>query len=108
MRGKCKFKPRLKGEIFMEFTIVNILILLIFIYLLYTIIKLSSRVKDLEHKLKQASIQMELPENPINNELRQLLKEGNDVKAIKKVRETLGLSLVEAKQYVDALKLEDK
>lgn len=92
----------------MEFTIVNILILLIFIYLLYTIIKLSSRVKDLEHKLKQASIQMELPENPINNELRQLLKEGNDVKAIKKVRETLGLSLVEAKQYVDALKLEDK
>ena len=92
----------------MEFTIVNILILLIFIYLLYTVIKLNSRIKDLEHQLKLASKQTDLPENPINNELKQLLKEGNDVKAIKKVRETLGLSLVEAKQYVDALKLEDK
>lgn len=92
----------------MEFTIVNILILLIFIYLLYTVIKLNSRIKDLEHKLKLASKQTDLPENPINNELKQLLKEGNDVKAIKKVRETLGLSLVEAKQYIDALKLEDK
>lgn len=92
----------------MEFTIVNVLILFIFIYLLSTVIKLSGRVKDLEHKLKQASNQMDLPENPINNELRQLLKEDKDVLAIKKARETFGLSLVEAKQYIDAIKLEDK
>ncbi|MGE7023730.1 hypothetical protein [Solibacillus cecembensis] len=92
----------------MEFNIFYVLILFIFIYLLSTVIKLSSRVKGLEYKLEQISKQFDVPESPINNELRQLLKEGNDVKAVKKVRETLGLSLVEAKQYIDVLKLEVK
>lgn len=92
----------------MEFNIVYVLILFIFIYLLSIVIKLSSRVKGLEYKLEQISKQFDVPESPINNELRQLLKEGNDVKAVKKVRETLGLSLVEAKHYIDVLKLEVK
>lgn len=93
----------------MEFNIMIIsLLLVIFIYLLSTISKLNSRVKVLENKLKHLSNQTDVSESPINNELRQLLNEGNDVKAVKRVRETLGLSLIEAKQYVDGLKLEGK
>ena len=93
----------------MEFNIMIIsLLLVIFIYLLSTISKLNSRVKVLENKLKHLSNQTDVSESPTNNELRQLLNEGNDVKAVKRVRETLGLSLIEAKQYVDGLKLEGK
>ena len=93
----------------MEFNIMIIsLLLVIFIYLLSTISKLNSRVKVLENKLKHLSNQTDVSESPINNELRQLLNEGNDVKAVKRVRETLGLSLIEAKQFVDGLKLEGK
>ncbi|ATP39931.1 hypothetical protein CSE16_07635 [Solibacillus sp. R5-41] len=91
----------------MEFYIVNILILFICLYLFSTVNKLNSRVKGLEYTLEQISKQVHVPES-INNELRQLLKEGNDVKAVKRVRETLGLSLIEAKQYIDVLKLEVK
>ena len=94
----------------MEFN--DVLVLAICIYLLSTVIKLNDRVKGLEYTLNQISKQKELPESPINNELhnelRQLLNEGNDVKAVKRVRETLGLSLLEAKQYIDVLKLESK
>ena len=92
----------------MEFYIVNGLILFICLYLLSTVSKLNSRVKGLEYTLEQISKQVDVPENPINNELRQLLKEGNDIKAVKRVRETLGLSLLEGKQYIDVLKLEVK
>lgn len=91
----------------MEFYII-VGLLLICLYLLSTVIKLTSRVKGLELKLGHVSKQIDVPESPINNELRQLLKEGNDVKAVKRVRETIGLSLLEAKQYIDVLKLEVK
>ena len=92
----------------MEFNFVEVLILFIGIYLLFTVIKLEGRVKGLKYTLDQIYQQTDIPENPINNELRQLLNAGNDVKAVKRVREMLGLSLVEAKQYVDALKFEGK
>lgn len=92
----------------MEFNIIVVsLLFVICIYLLSTISKLKNRVKFLEYKLKHHS-HTNGSESPINNELRQLLNEGNDVKAVKQVRETLGLSLIEAKQYVDSLKLEGK
>ena len=78
----------------MGFNIVGGLLLLIFIYLLTTVDKLKGRVKGLEYTLEHISNQMNVPENPINNELRQLIKEGKDVKAVKRVRETLWLSLI--------------
>ncbi|WP_226669644.1 hypothetical protein [Metabacillus litoralis] len=92
----------------MEYSFIEILILFIGVYLLFTVIKLVGRVKSLKYTLDQMSKAMNVTEMPINQELRQLLDEGNDVKAVKRVRETLGFSLVEAKQYIDALKLEDK
>lgn len=88
--------------------------LFIGVSLLYLIVKIDSRIKidndikGIKYTLDQLSKQMDPPENPVNKELRQLINEANDVKAVKKARETLGLSLIEAKQYVDALKFDDK
>lgn len=90
------------------FYIVVVFILFMCLYLLSTVNKLNSRVKGLEYTLEQMSKQVDVPENPINNELRQMLIEGNDIKAVKRVRETLGLTLLEAKKYIDVLKLEVK
>ena len=39
----------------------------------------------------------------IDSELRALVAEGKKVQAVKKVRMVLGLSLLEAKEYVDSL-----
>lgn len=82
----------------------------LFIAVVYLIIKISNLqedVKNIKYKLNRMESHMDLPENPINEDLRSLLKEGKDVQAVKLARETLGLSLLEGKQYVDALKLED-
>ncbi len=96
----------LEGGIFVEFNFVEVLTLFIVVYLFSTVIKLNGRVKGLKYTLDQISKQTGMPKNPIDNELKQLLNEGNDVKAVKRVRETLGFSLLEAKQYIDALKSE--
>lgn len=99
----------------MELTLIETLLLFIGVSLLYLIIKIDSRInkidndiKGIKYTLDQISKQVDVPENPINKELRQLINEANDVKAVKLARETLGLSLLEAKQYVDALKFSDK
>jgi len=94
----------LEGGIFVEFNFVEVLTLFIVVYLFSTVIKLNGRVKGLKYTLDQISKQTGMPKKPIDNELKQLLNEGNDVKAVKRVRETLGFSLLEAKQYIDALK----
>ena len=78
-----------------SFYIVVVFILFICLYLLSTVNKLNSRVKGLEFTLEQMSKQVDVAENPINNELRQLLKEGNDVKAVKRVREIWVLIVAE-------------
>ena len=90
----------------MEFNIVEALMLVICIYLLSEVTKLNHRVKGLQSKLDQIAIHTGVPELPVNDELQQLLNEGKDIEAVKRARETLGLSLVEAKQYIDALKAE--
>ncbi|MDR0232610.1 MAG: hypothetical protein LBI82_10895 [Dysgonamonadaceae bacterium] len=97
----------------MEFNFIEILLLFIGVYLFYSVGKIDSRINKIDNNIKgikytldQISKQVDVPENPINNELRQLLHAGDDIKAIKRVREALGLSLLEAKQYVDSLKAE--
>jgi len=82
----------------------------LFFAVLYLIMKISSLQEDLKaikNKLDRIENHMDLPEDPINEDLRTLLKEGKYVQAVKLARETLGLSLLEGKQYVDALKAED-
>ncbi|RLL48489.1 hypothetical protein D8M04_04325 [Oceanobacillus piezotolerans] len=79
---------------------------LLIIYLSVRLGKLEGRIKGRQYNLDQLSKQLELPENPINDELRALIKDGKDVKAVKKARETLGLSLLEGKNYIDKLKFD--
>ncbi len=69
--------------------------------------KLEGRIKGMQYTINQLTQQSGLPEYPINDELRKLIKEGEDIKAIKKVRETLGLTLLEGKEYIDKLKRQE-
>jgi ribosomal protein L7/L12 len=89
----------------MEYILI-IIAFLIIINLTAKVNKLESRLKRMQHTLDQVIKQTGLPENPINDELRKLIKQGQDVKAVKKARETLGLSLIEGKEYIDKLKNE--
>ena len=82
--------------------------LVIIIFMLITTVAtklntLETQVKSLKFTLDQVANQVEVPEHPINDELRKMLEEGKEVKAVKEARQVLGLSLLEAKQYVDKL-----
>ncbi|MFD1446135.1 hypothetical protein [Oceanobacillus profundus] len=90
----------------MEYILI-IIAFLIIINVTAKVNKLEGRIKRMQYTLDQVTKQSRLPENPINDELRKLIKEGEDVKAIKKARETLGLSLIEGKEYIDKLKFND-
>ncbi|WP_085990868.1 hypothetical protein [Oceanobacillus senegalensis] len=77
------------------------------------IINVSIRMRDLEGRIKrmqytvdQLAQQTDLPENPIHDELHELIKEGKDVKAVKKARVAFGFSLLE--EYIDKLKSDSK
>ncbi|MFD1851630.1 hypothetical protein [Oceanobacillus bengalensis] len=87
----------------MEYILIFIAFLII-INVTAKVNKLEGRIKRMQYTLDQVTKQSGLPENLINDELRKLIKEGEDVKAIKKARETLGLSLIEGKEYIDKLK----
>ncbi|GIO64091.1 hypothetical protein [Paenibacillus cineris] len=91
----------------MEYILI-IVSLLIIMNLWAKVSKLEGRIKGMQYTINQLTLQSGLPEHPINDELRQLIKEGEDVKAIKKARETLGLSLLEGKEYIDKLKSETR
>ncbi|HEY2491346.1 MAG TPA: hypothetical protein VGI33_00185 [Paenibacillus sp.] len=89
----------------MEYTLMSIVLLLL-IYLIVTIDKLQGHIKSMQYTLDQVAKKVEIPEAPINDDLRKLLKVEKDVQAVKLVRENMGLSLIEAKKYVDALKFD--
>ena len=81
-------------------------ILLVFIGFLHCIQRIQSleaKVKFLQSTLDQISGPDSRPEPAVNDELRTLIQQGNTTAAVKRVRETMGLSLLEAKQYVDRL-----
>lgn len=88
----------------MELSFFEILFLVIALYLGTKVVALEGQIKGMKHTLKELAKQNDLPENPINDEVRALLEQGEGVKAVKLLRESLGLSLVEAKQYTDRLK----
>ncbi|MFB9861569.1 hypothetical protein [Salinicoccus siamensis] len=80
-----------------------VLLLGIIVYLLYTNSKLNGEVRRLRNG-QEKFITPDGEGHPVNHELRQMVREGEEIKAIKKARQTFGLSLVEGKQYVDRLK----
>ena len=90
----------------MEYIFIGVLLVIIFLLTTTVIEKLNrleTRFKSMKATLDQVANQVKVPEHPINDELRKLLKEGKNVQAVKEVRVVLGLSLLEAKLYIDAL-----
>lgn len=89
--------------------ILSFLITILLIIQLFTkVSQLEGRIKGLQYTLDQLTRQAELPENPVNIELRLLIEKGEDIEAVKKAREILGLSLLDGKAYIDKLKAEGK
>lgn len=88
----------------MEYTFIGALVVLLGLIILNKIAIMEKQIKNQKFILDQISEQLEIPEHPVNDEVRKLLKEQNYVEAVKMVREVLGLSLIEAKQYVDRIK----
>lgn len=89
----------------MEITYIGIIVLLV-VYLFIVVNKLNilkARVKSMEITLNQVANHVDMPEHPVNEELRLLVREGKEVKAVKKAREVFGFSLIEGKKYVDSL-----
>ncbi|MFC7319893.1 hypothetical protein [Halobacillus campisalis] len=79
------------------------LLALIAIFFIAKTQELEKKVKRLDQTVRQLSEQVDLPEPPINEELRRLVREGKDVQAVKRARQEFGYSLLEAKEYVDSL-----
>ncbi|RKD69695.1 hypothetical protein ATL39_3122 [Sinobaca qinghaiensis] len=77
---------------------------LVVTYLLTRINRLEKRIKQMQIVLDRGDETPENSEALLENELRKLIEEGNDVKAVKMAREKWGLSLIEGKQYIDKLK----
>jgi ribosomal protein L7/L12 len=65
---------------------------------------MEARIKTMQVNVDQIAKSEGLPPHLVQNEVLQLVRNGKEVAAVKKAREVLGLSLLEAKQYVDALK----
>ncbi|MFD0769053.1 hypothetical protein ACFQZ1_09125 [Bacillus sp. CGMCC 1.60114] len=87
----------------MNFWLITALIIVGIFYISNSINRVTKRLEQTEDKLEQIAKQMDISEHVINEELRLLVKDGKKVKAIKRAREVLGLSLFEAKNYIDSL-----
>lgn len=88
----------------MEIILLIILVVLVGLMASSRMTAMEKRMKRQQATLNQIASHLGIPEPPVHEEVKRLLQDGQDIKAIKAVREELGLSLVEAKQYVDAIK----
>lgn len=96
----------------MEFNLIEMITLGITLFLISAVFRLEQRVKALDYKVEQLSADTDMSDKDLyqelNQELKVLIHQGKEVKAVKRVRETKRLSLIEAKQYIDNLKLQDR
>lgn len=79
-------------------------VLIIVFYLFLRIDMMEKRVKQMHNLLERMEEAADLPEDPLHDELRRMIKQGEEIKAIKLARNKLGLSLIEGKHYIDKLK----
>ncbi|MGG0754705.1 ribosomal protein L7/L12 [Brevibacillus laterosporus] len=100
----------------MEFGLIMALLGIVFL-LLEKVSSLQKQLKKMDVILQQIATQVGVPDysditksssigvqnHPINTKLSRLLSEGKKIEAIKEVRKELGLSLKEAKDYVERL-----
>ena len=82
---------------------IGIIIVTLFpaIVLLY---KGMSKITDGKFPNTEIELAPEAEEYPVNEEVQQLVRDGEVIKAVKLSRELYGYSLLEAKRYVDSLK----
>ncbi|WP_191565942.1 hypothetical protein [Metabacillus idriensis] len=90
----------------MEYAIIIVILLFIYMVTSSRIKALENQIKSMKVKIDQLSINGDVQVNPVDDDVRKLLHEGKDVRAVKAVRDALGLSLLGAKQYVDTIKKE--
>ncbi len=62
------------------------------------------RMKHMMKRIEQMEAEAGYEEPAINEELRRLIAEGQEIRAVKAARVAFGYSLLEAKQYIDGLK----
>ncbi|AIG26013.1 hypothetical protein [Brevibacillus laterosporus] len=100
----------------MELTIIMVLVCIVLL-LVEKVNRLQNQIKRMNVILQQIAAQVGVtnysesikPNNnvvlnhPINAKLHRLLAEGKQIEAIKEARIELGLSLIEAKEYVERL-----
>ncbi|QDX93563.1 hypothetical protein EEL32_22455 [Brevibacillus laterosporus] len=86
----------------MEFALIMALLCMVFL-LFEKVSTLRTQLKKMNVILQQIATQVGVPDHPIDTKLRMLLIEGKKIEAIKEAREVLGLSLKEAKEYVESL-----
>lgn len=91
----------------MDLNFIEMLILILVLFLSANVYKLQGQIKGLKYSLDQISKQMDLPNDPANKEVQTLIDTGEDIKAVKRSREIFGFTLLEGKEYVEALKGED-
>ncbi|PEL13080.1 hypothetical protein [Bacillus sp. AFS017336] len=87
----------------MEYLFVGLLFIIFMLSITNRLNALEKRLKYISTKLDQVAAQVKVPEHPINDELRKLKQDGEIIKAVREARNVFGLSLLEAKQYVDNL-----
>lgn len=68
----------------MDIGFIEMLLLVIGFYLVFIMVKLNERIKGIRYTLDHISKKIDLPENPISDELRELINDGEDVKVVKK------------------------
>lgn len=80
---------------------ISLITLVVSLSLYNKVSAIEARIKAMQVSYDHMSKQDGLPPHPAHDEVLQLIREGKKVSAVKKAREVLGMSLVEAKQYVD-------
>lgn len=79
-------------------------VLIAVFYLLLRIDMMERRMKQMHNQLERMKEKAGLPEDPLNDELHRMIRQGEEIKAVKLARNKLGLSLIEGKHYIDNLK----
>ncbi|MCG0240074.1 MAG: hypothetical protein L6E13_13075 [Firmicutes bacterium] len=64
---------------------------------------LERRVRHTQELLRQVAERLGLPEDPLAAEIRELVARGKTVEAIQRVCKVRGLTLKEAKEFVDSI-----
>lgn len=84
-------------------TLLLIVVALLLVSVFTAMQRMEGRMRGLQYSVDHLARHIDVSEYPANSELRELIGEGKNVEAVRRTRETLQLSMVDAKRYVDAL-----